>query len=93
NSVDPASIQQQLSQTIENVLTERWTEFARSFGTETKEIDWEGLKTQIERSIQRVLRREIPSNPLLVLLVQTPEEAQSKVTGRRRPRSTARVAS
>ncbi|MFM6192305.1 ribonuclease J, partial [Planktothrix sp.] len=47
NSVDPASIQQQLSQTIENVLTERWTEFARSFGTETKEIDWEGLKTQI----------------------------------------------
>lgn len=93
NSVDPAAIQQQLSQTIENVLSESWTEFARSFGTETKEIDWEGLKTQIERSIQRVLRREIPSNPLLVLLVQTPEEAQTKVTGRRRPRSTARVAS
>ncbi len=94
SSVNAESLSQQLIQTIETVLSERWTEFARTFGTETKEIDWVGLKTQIERSIQRVLKREIPSNPLLVLLVQTPEEEPAtKVTGRRRPRSTAKVAS
>ena len=94
SSVNEESLSYQLIQTIETVLSERWTEFARTFGTETKEIDWVGLKTQIERSIQRVLKREIPSNPLLVLLVQTPEEEPAtKVTGRRRPRSTAKVAS
>ncbi|HAO10118.1 MAG TPA: ribonuclease J [Planktothrix sp. UBA8407] len=94
NSVNQASLQEQLTQTIETVLSERWTEFARTFDTETKEVDWEGLKVQVERSIQRVLRREIASNPLLVLLVQIPEEEPAtKLTGRRRPRSTARVAS
>lgn len=92
--VNEESLSQHLILTIETVLSERWTEFARTFGTDTKEIDWVGLKTQIERSIQRVLKREIPSNPLLVLLVQTPEEEPTaKVTGRRRPRSTAKVAS
>lgn len=94
NSVNQAALQEQLTQTIETVLSERWTEFARTFDTETKEVDWEGLKVQVERSIQRVLRREIASNPLLVLLVQIPdEEPATKLTGRRRPRSTARVAS
>jgi ribonuclease J len=94
NSVNQASLQEQLTQTIETVLSERWTEFARTFDSEIKEVDWEGLKVQVERSIQRVLRREIASNPLLVLLVQIPdEEPATKLTGRRRPRSTARVAS
>lgn len=104
SSVNEESLSYQLIQTIETVLSERWTEFARTFGTDTKEIDWVGLRTQIERSIQRVLKREIPSNPLLVLLVQAPEgqeqqqqqeqeESSAKVTGRRRPRSTAKVAS
>ncbi len=94
NSVNQAALQEQLTQTIETVLSERWTEFARTFDSEIKEVDWEGLKVQVERSIQRVLRREIASNPLLVLLVQIPdEEPATKLTGRRRPRSTARVAS
>ena len=94
NSVNQAALQEQLTQTIETVLSERWAEFSRTFDSETKEVDWEGLKVQVERSIQRVLRREIASNPLLVLLVQIPdEEPATKLTGRRRPRSAARVAS
>ncbi|MGL5132416.1 MAG: ribonuclease J [Planktothrix sp.] len=94
NSVNQASLQEQLTQTIETILSERWTEFSRTFDSETKEVDWEGLKVEVERSIQRVLRREVASNPLLVLLVQIPdEEPATKLTGRRRPRSAARVAS
>ncbi|MGL4500374.1 MAG: ribonuclease J, partial [Planktothrix sp.] len=92
--VNQASLQEQLTQTIETILSERWTEFSRTFDSETKEVDWEGLKVEVERSIQRVLRREVASNPLLVLLVQIPdEEPATKLTGRRRPRSAARVAS
>ncbi|MGL5060863.1 MAG: ribonuclease J, partial [Microcoleus sp.] len=39
------------------------------------DVDWVGVQTQIERAIQRLLRREMQSNPLLVFLMQIPEEA------------------
>jgi len=89
-------------------------------------VDWVGVQTQIEKAIQRVLRRQLQSNPLLVFMMQIPEEAVrseivqktqlsieapklassvpsslpspvpapvNKVTGRRRPRTAAQVAS
>lgn len=91
-SVEQSLLQKLVQQTIENLLNDRFREFARSFDTEEVEVDWTGLKVQIEQSIQRLLRRELQSRPLLVFLMQSPEAPPIKVTGRRR-RSTARVAS
>ena len=90
-SVEQSLLQKLIQQTIENLLSDRWREFARSFDEEL-EVDWAGLQTQIEQSIQRLLRRELQSRPLLVFLMQTPDTPPAKVTGRRR-RATARVAS
>ncbi|MGL5082776.1 MAG: ribonuclease J [Microcoleaceae cyanobacterium] len=106
-SIEPAVLQKQITQSIEQTLGDRWSEFSRSFGEGKQEIDWVGVRTQIERAVQRVLRRELPSNPLLVLLLQSPADnnsgtsgtsdtdtsASSQFRGRRRPRTAARVAS
>lgn len=91
-SVETSLLQKLVQQTIENLLTDRWQEFARSFDGEEIEVDWTGLQAQIEQAIQRLLRRELQSRPLLVFLMQTPDTPPTKVTGRRR-RATARVAS
>ncbi len=91
-SVEQSLLQKLVQQTIENLLSDRFREFARTFETEEIEVDWTGLKVQIEQSIQRLLRRELQSRPLLVFLMQSPEAPPVKVTGRRR-RATARVAS
>lgn len=91
-SVETSLLQKLVQQTIENLLTDRWQEFARSFDAEEIEVDWTGLQAQIEQAIQRLLRRELQSRPLLVFLMQTPDTPPTKVTGRRR-RATARVAS
>ncbi|MCU0542276.1 MAG: ribonuclease J [Oscillatoriaceae cyanobacterium Prado104] len=73
-SVERVGLQKLITQTIETVLGDRWSEFARPAGDKV-EVDWTGVQTQVERAIQRLLRRELQSNPLLVFLMQIPEEA------------------
>ncbi|HEY9297577.1 MAG TPA: ribonuclease J [Phormidium sp.] len=91
-AVEQSLLQKLVQQTMENLLSDRWREFARNFDTEEVEVDWTGLQAQIEQAIARLLRRELQSRPLLVLLLQIPDAPPAKATGRRR-RVTARVAS
>jgi hypothetical protein len=63
---------------IESTLGGRWGEFARPMSGGT-EIDWAGLQIQLEREAQRVLKRELQSNPLLVFMMQNPEQAMVQV--------------
>lgn len=81
-----------VQKTIESTLGDRWSEFARNF-EDSLEVDWVGLQVQIERDLQRLLRRELQSRPLLVFLLQSPEESSLKPAVGRRRRSTAKVAS
>ncbi|MEL7037009.1 MAG: ribonuclease J [Cyanobacteria bacterium J06592_8] len=102
-AVDETIVQRLISQAVEGTLKDRWSEFVRTFDDQ-KEVDWVGVETQIERAIERSLKRELNrSNPLVVLLMNTPEEDSDnsqesttpapKTTGRRRTRTAARVAS
>ncbi|RAQ41423.1 ribonuclease J, partial [Arthrospira sp. O9.13F] len=93
-TADQATFKQQIVKVIEATVSDRWSELSRSFcNGEGNQIDWVGVRTEIERAIARLLRRELQSNPLLVVLMQTPEESPQPATGRRRPRTAARVAS
>jgi ribonuclease J len=72
-SVDHEVLNKSMTQAIENTLKDYWSELARSFEGQ-KEIDWVGVETQVERAIERSLKRELqPNNPLVVLLMNTPE--------------------
>lgn len=82
-----------IRETLEDVLSDRWSEFAKTMSDGQLEVDSVGLQTQIERELQRMLRRELQSNPLLVFLMQTPSEAPVKSATPRRRRTTAKVAS
>ncbi|MCT7981413.1 ribonuclease J [Laspinema olomoucense] len=98
SSIEPNLLKKWIGQIIEGVLSDRWSEFSRTLEDGTPEVDWTGLQNHLERDIQRMLRRELQSNPLLVFLMQNPQEPptvqeQPATTGRRRTRSTAKVAS
>ncbi len=72
-SVDQNVLHQSITQSIENTLKDYWSELSHSFEGQ-KEIDWVGVETQVERAIERLLRRELQrNNPLVVLLMNTPE--------------------
>jgi ribonuclease J len=85
-------LQQLVIKAIDGTLRDRWTEFAKSIDSQGVDVDWVGLRTQIEGDIQRLTRRELQSRPLVIFLLQNPEEPPAKTPGRRR-RSTAKVAS
>lgn len=91
-SVERSLLQKLVHSTIEDILRDRWQEFARTFDTDELDVDWVGLQVQIEQSLQRLVRRELQSRPLLVFLMQTPDAPPVKAAGRRR-RATAKVAS
>jgi len=105
--VDRERLNNETIATLESVLKERWSHYARKDDGRV-EVDWAGLQAHFERNLQRAIRRELRCEPLLVLLLQTPPQdaspsmPQSSANGsgngsvrpgRRRTRSTARVAS
>jgi ribonuclease J len=76
-SMERASLFKMLSETLEKSLTRIWLDFARNVGT--LEIDWTGLRYQLERDINKMLRNYTQSRPKLVLLLQTPTVASTPV--------------
>lgn len=90
SSVNRDQLRAKVQESIEIVLRDRWSEFARTLEKKL-EVDWAGLNVQIERELQRLLRRELQSNPLLVFLLQTPEPTAVKNAARQR--TPAKVAS
>ncbi len=90
SKVEYSLIKQLIIRAIENVLENRWDDFASSNGK--TEVDWDYLQEEIENTLQRLVKRELRSYPLVIFLLQTPEQpskseqtSNRKVYRRRRP--------
>lgn len=93
-SLEQSHLQVWVADKLAEILNIYWSNFAESFDDGNVEVDWNGLRVQVERELVRQLRRKFQSNPLVVFLMQTPQEPPVKTTtGRRRTRSAAKVAS
>ena len=53
------------------------------------DVDWVGVQVQLERELQRQIRRELQTQPTVTLLLQSPDEPAKALDGRRRRRTTA----
>ena len=88
-SVEQSLLQQLVSRTVERILSDRWSDFSSIKDGET-EVDWIGVRIEIEGGLQRLIKRELRSRPLVVFLMQTPEKRPTKTrTARRRRRSSS----
>jgi ribonuclease J len=76
-AVEQSLIAALIQKTIENCLIDRWDRFSRKFESGQSEIDWAGLQIELESALQRLVRRELQSKPLLVLMMQTPEDGST----------------
>ncbi|MDJ0845741.1 ribonuclease J [Crocosphaera sp.] len=92
SKVEYSLIKQLIIRAIENVLENRWDEFAAS--DRSTDLDWDYLQDEIENTLQRLVKRELRSYPLVIFILQTPERpskpesspsANRKVYRRRRP--------
>jgi len=90
-SVEQSLLQQLVSRTIERILGDRWSDFSTTKDGAT-EVDWTQVRSEIESGLQRLMNRELRSRPLVVFLMQTPEQQPVRAT-RRRKRSSATASS
>ncbi|MGB5592979.1 MAG: ribonuclease J [Crocosphaera sp.] len=92
--VEQSLLRQLIIRAIENILENRWDEFAKS--DRQTEVNWSYLQEEIENTLQRLVKRELRSYPLVVFILQTPDsppenepKTSRKVYRRRRPTASA----
>ncbi|MGR3275281.1 ribonuclease J [Acaryochloris sp. 'Moss Beach'] len=56
---------------VELALRNRWDQYNQA---DDHSIDWDGLKSYIERELQGLLRRELQTNATLLMLLQHPQQ-------------------
>ena len=91
--VERSLIEKLIIRFIEQTLSQRWQEFVQESKNGEMDVNWTNLRIEIESGLQRLVRRELRSYPLVVFLLPTPEKNPVKVISRRRRRSTTSVAS
>ncbi|PSB34239.1 ribonuclease J [Chlorogloea sp. CCALA 695] len=89
SSMERPMLQQWVQERMERVLGDRWSSFTQSVNGELVEVDWIGVQVQLERELQRQIRRELQTQPTVTLLLQSPDEPVKALDGRRRRRTTA----
>jgi len=95
-AIEPKKLQGKVEDTIEATLSDRWQDFVHAYGKEQTEVDWEGVRAQLEAGLQRSLRRELQSNPMLVVLLQAVNTAEKEPVNQNsagRSRQAAAIAS
>jgi ribonuclease J len=92
--VEQSLLRQLIIRAIENILENRWEEFAKS--DRTTDVNWSYLQEEIENTLQRLVKRELRSYPLVIFILQTPDtppenepKTSRKVYRRRRPTASA----
>ena len=59
---------------VEDTLQQAWPRFARSLERGSLEVDWAGLKAEVEQVVRRFVREQLPGKPTVLVFVQSPEE-------------------
>ena len=79
-------LNQLIIRAIERCLSDRSSEFKTATGVQ----DWAGLRAEIETTLQRLIKRELQSQPLVIFLLQAAatEPANNRTYRRRRPAAT-----
>jgi len=69
------AVEQAIVRAVTQTVESRWSEFARSTATGVVEVDWEALRTELEGSVRRLARRELQSQPLVVVALSHHDSA------------------
>lgn len=90
-SVERSLLQQLVSRAIETLVAQNWSVYQQKEAQGTSYVNWQHLESDLETSLQRLIKRELQNSPLIVILLQhPPSEAveapeSNKTYKRRRP--------
>ncbi len=81
-------LHQLIQRNVDSTISDRLAEYKGNGKRSQEEIDWTDIRIEVEQSLQRLARRELQSQPLIVFLMQVSEQVGTR-TQRRRRRPTA----
>ena len=91
-SIEQPLLQQMVARSIEHLLGTRWEVYQQKENGTSYAVDWQHLENDLTEALNRLVKRELQSNPLIVLLLQHPQATENldpsginKVYKRRRP--------
>jgi ribonuclease J len=77
---DLKSLNNTVLRSLESALKDRWSEVCGDAAASPPDINWDSLQHFLETDLKRSLRREFPkSDPLLVFLLQRPDQVGDQV--------------
>lgn len=82
-------LHQLIQRNVESVLGDRLAEHTGNGKRANEEIDWTDVRIEVEQSLQRLARRELQSEPLILFLMQVSDQVEVRAQQRRRRRPTA----
>lgn len=100
-NIEESLLKELIIRNVEKVIKTRWSDFSETSNGETQ-VQWKALTKEIELSLSRLIKRETQTQPLVMFLLQHPEnpdkEGKPEVTKEdtkvyRRKRPTASIAS
>ncbi|TVQ41775.1 MAG: ribonuclease J [Gloeocapsa sp. DLM2.Bin57] len=100
-NIKESLLQELIIRNVEKVIKTRWSDFSETSNGESQ-VQWKALTKEIELSLSRLIKRETQTQPLVMFLLQHPEnpdkEGKPEVTKEdtkvyRRKRPTASIAS
>lgn len=77
-------LHQLIQRNVESTLGDRLSDNKNG-----EDIDWTGIRIEVEQALERLARREMQSQPLIVFLMQVSEQTSARSEQRRRRRPTA----
>jgi len=80
--LEPGKINKLILRSVEDSISSYWNNLATNANGQPiqQDIDWTALKVEIETGLQKVINRELKSQPTTICLLQTPKDQQVNVT-------------
>jgi len=69
-TIERSLLRDRLQVAIATLLTSHWREFAQLRDGPAEVVDWAGLRAFLEQSVQKLLRQELSTRPLVVFVLQ-----------------------
>jgi len=66
--IEHSFLNKMILKTLDQTLNDYWGKYSKEDG-----IDWTGLRLELDQAMQRLIKRELRSRPLVVFLMQSPE--------------------
>jgi ribonuclease J len=91
SKIEISMLEKMIVSTVNKTIGDRFT--SQINGNKNGDVNWNMIRIEVESNLQRLIKRELQSSPLIIFILQVQEKSSSQTKFRRRKRSTTSIAS